>query len=440
MQINTNKIDQLESPLLPRASGGGVSVPADGGGLPSSPPSPPSSPSSPLPTAHCPLPSSPPPLSAALTRDLLDPTVSALDLCNYHDINLIELQAIINSNDFKKLKAAIEEINTARQTVIEPEARTAALATLTQILRQPIESQQHAETSRKAATKLEQITRPNTSHRPPRPKRPSNCSNPVKNASTPRIIPPLLVPSPSVNQDTQKREHTMHRTLIISSVLATTAAASGAAEIYLQDFSTQELGYTTSVAEFSDGNSDFFSQSAANSWNSNIVYNGADGAYFAGMDLDGEGAGLPLILTTDTFDITGATNLQFAIDLAEDDSSTSGNWDLADFVNFEYQVDGGSWTNIFSAINDGVTTFNTAAFVNGVEITDTFATFTQALSGVTGSSLAIRLVWQLNAGDEDLAIDNIRITGQPAAVVPLPPSVYASLALLSLMAARRRFR
>jgi hypothetical protein len=428
MQINTQQIESTVPTLLPRASGGGVSVPADGGGLHSSPPHPKS------------LIPNPPPLSAALTRDLLDPTVSALDLCNYHDLNLIELQAIINSNDFKKLKAAIEEINTARQTVIEPEARTAALATLTQILRQPIESQQHAETSRKAATKLEQITRPNTSHRPPRPKRPSNCSNPVKNASTPCMPPPLLVPSPSVNQDTQKREHTMHRTLIISSVLATTAAASGAAEIYLQDFSTQGLGYTTSIAEYNDGNADFFTQSAANTWNSNIVYNGADGDYFAGMDIDSEGASLPVSLTTETFDITGATDLQFAIDLAEDDANDGNNdWDLPDFVSFSYQVDGGAWINIFSAINDG-SSFNSAAFVNGTEITDTFATFTADLTGVTGSSLAIRIDWDLNSGDEDLAIDNIRITGQTAAVVPLPPAVYASLALLGLMAARRRFR
>ncbi len=232
----------------------------------------------------------------------------------------------------------------------------------------------------------------------------------------------------------------MHRTLIISSVIATTAAASGAAELYLQDFSTQGLGYSTSVAEFSDGGYDFFSQSAANSWNANVVYNGADGDYFAGMDLDGEGAGLPLALTTDTFNITNTTNLQFAIDLAEDDANDGNNdWDLGDFVSFSYQVDGGAWTNIFSAINDG-SIFNSAAFLNGTEITDTFTTFTADLTGVTGSSLAIRIDWNLNSGDEDLAIDNIRITGETMAVVPLPPAAFAGLSLLGIMAARRRFR
>jgi hypothetical protein len=158
MKINTQIIEPHESHnRLPRASGGGVSVPADGGGLLSSPPSPPQS--------QIPDPQSLPPLSAALTRDLLDTTISALDLCDYHNLNLIELQAIINSNDFQRLKAAIEEINTARQSLIQPEARTAALAALTELTRRPLETQQAAETARKAATKLAQITRP-TATRP----------------------------------------------------------------------------------------------------------------------------------------------------------------------------------------------------------------------------------------------------------------------------------
>jgi hypothetical protein len=163
MKINTQIIEPHESHnRLPRATGGGVSVPADGGGLPPfSPPSPPSPPQSQIPD-----PQSLPPLSAALTRDLLDPTISALDLCDYHELNLIELQAIINSNDFQRLKAAIEEINTARQALIQPEARTAALAALNELTRRPIDSQQAAETARKAATKLEQLTRP-TATRPP---------------------------------------------------------------------------------------------------------------------------------------------------------------------------------------------------------------------------------------------------------------------------------
>lgn len=105
-----------------------------------------------------------PKLTAALTRDLLDPSVSALDLCDYHDLTLNQLVALINSDDFKYLKSSIDEINAARQAVIQPESRTAALGALTQLTHRPIESQQAAETTRKAATKLEQITRTTPIH------------------------------------------------------------------------------------------------------------------------------------------------------------------------------------------------------------------------------------------------------------------------------------
>tara|TARA_R110002111_G_scaffold120276_1_gene183376 strand:- start:902 stop:1876 length:975 start_codon:yes stop_codon:yes gene_type:complete len=101
-----------------------------------------------------------PKLTAALTRDLLDGSVSALDLCDYHNLKLNDLIAIINSDDFKYLKSSIEEIDTARQSILESQARTAALSTLTKLTTRPIESQHDAETTRKAATKLEHITRP----------------------------------------------------------------------------------------------------------------------------------------------------------------------------------------------------------------------------------------------------------------------------------------
>ena len=91
--------------------------------------------------------------------------------------------------------------------------------------------------------------------------------------------------------------------------------------------------------------------------------------------------------------------------------------------------------SIFDVVNDG-STFNSAAFVNGVEVTDTFSTFGADMSALSGSTLAIRLVWQLNAGDEDLAIDNIRITGD-VAVVPLPSAMLGGLGMLGLMAGAR---
>lgn len=220
-------------------------------------------------------------------------------------------------------------------------------------------------------------------------------------------------------------------------IFAAIAAAAGVAQagdLYLQDFE-DGTGYTTSVAEFSDGSRDYFHRTDGSNMSSGVVYNGADGFYFAGQDLDGEGAGLPLVLTTDTFSIDGASNLQFAIDLAEDDDGSNEDWDAFDSVSVQYSLDGGSWMSIFDVLNDGAT-FNSAAFVNGVEITDVFSTFSADLSGLSGSTLAVRLVWSLDSGDEDLAIDNIRITGD-IAVVPLPSAMLGGLGMLGLMAGAR---
>ena len=225
-----------------------------------------------------------------------------------------------------------------------------------------------------------------------------------------------------------------NRTTTIA-LLAATAGLANAGDLFLLDFESS-AGYSTSVSEFTDGSGDYFMRTSGTGFSSSVNYLGADGTYFAGQDLDGEGAGLPLVLTTDTFNIAGASSLMFAIDLAEDNSSDGNeDWDASDSVAIEYSLDGGTWTSIFSVINDG-STFNSAAFVSGTEVSDTFSTFGADLSALSGSTLAIRLVWDLNAGDEDLAIDNIYISGT-VSVVPLPPAAWAGLGMLGLMGACR---
>lgn len=230
----------------------------------------------------------------------------------------------------------------------------------------------------------------------------------------------------------------MSKTRIIAAI-AVAPGAAHAADLFVLDFETPGAGYTTSIAEFTDGASDYFTRTNGSNIASSHQYHNATGWFFAGQDIDGEGASLPQILTTATFSIAGSNALQFHVDLAEDRASDNNqDWDLTDYVAFEYSVDGGAWQNIFTVMNDG-SQFNSAAFVNGVQVTDSFSTFTADLSGVVGSTLAIRVVWQLDAGDEDLAIDNLRVTGQ-LAVVPLPPAAWADLGMLATMAGVRGLR
>tara|TARA_R110002072_G_scaffold42064_22_gene119123 strand:+ start:2478 stop:3176 length:699 start_codon:yes stop_codon:yes gene_type:complete len=229
-------------------------------------------------------------------------------------------------------------------------------------------------------------------------------------------------------------------TTLITLLIAGTAAIASADTLYLQDFENGATGYSTSTPEFTDGGTDFFGRSDNISFSGSVVYNGADGEYFAGMDLDGEGAGLPLHLTTNAIDISNTNNLQFAIDLAEDDDGSNQDWDDSDYVRFEYNVDGNGWVEIFTALNTNNIEFNTEPQINGTAITSTFSTFSADLSGLTGLSMQLRLVWQLDSGDEDLAVDNIMLSGDRIAVVPLPSAAFAGLGLLGAMGAYRRIR
>jgi len=109
---------------------------------------------------------------------------------------------------------------------------------------------------------------------------------------------------------------------------------------------------------------------------------------------------------------------------AEDDDGTSEDWDASDFLIVEFSFDGVAYTEIFAIENDG-STFNSAPFVDtdfdgvgdGAEITDTFTSYgasfpNDATTNPGGSPvLEVRIRMSLNSGDEDIAIDEVRIEG-----------------------------
>ena len=87
-------------------------------------------------------------------EDLFNPSISTLDLCNLHQLSLPELAATLESETFKQAVKAFERINAARSAIIEPEAKALAAARLADQLKDKPTTPAHAETQRKAATKI----------------------------------------------------------------------------------------------------------------------------------------------------------------------------------------------------------------------------------------------------------------------------------------------
>ncbi|WP_431156899.1 hypothetical protein [Winogradskyella poriferorum] len=182
-------------------------------------------------------------------------------------------------------------------------------------------------------------------------------------------------------------------------------------------------GYTTSIPEFTDlGPStglDYFIRTDGSDIAGEVFTNIQGNYYFGAQDINGEGASLPVTLNLNDIDITGYENLEFRVYLAEDDDgATNQDWDIVNYVHFNYDIDNsGTYVNLLWIENDG-TTFNSAPFIDtdfdgtgdGTEITDTFVQFTENILG-TGGTLDIEVIFNLDDGDEDIAIDNIEIWG-----------------------------
>ena len=212
--------------------------------------------------------------------------------------------------------------------------------------------------------------------------------------------------------------------------------------IFTESFETDGNGtrYTTSIPEFSDGAFDFFTRTdGSNIGGAYQVTNGDGSFFFAAQDLDGEGAASEQTLSFSGIDISGFTNLNFSALFAEDDDGNNQDWDDPDFVRVEYQIDGGGFENLFAIaeLDDG-DAFNQEPGVDtdfdgvadGSAITSTFTEFSSAIAG-TGTSLDLRFTIDLDAGDEDIAIDNIQIAGDSlAADIALSSPAIAAASVL----------
>ena len=218
----------------------------------------------------------------------------------------------------------------------------------------------------------------------------------------------------------------------------------GQTTIFQESFETGNSG-TTSI-DCNDGSGDFFTRTDGSDISSSYQVSGVDGAFFfAAQDIDatecgGSGGDLQTLLFDD-IDISTFSNLTLALLLAED-APSDGNfdWDGGDLFYVEVDYDNtGSYTKILQFATTATTGSNVSlpsqdtdldGIGDGTELSPTFGEFTIALG--TGNLVDVRLVFDgLGAGDEDIAVDNIRIIDgfvvSPAITIvsPLDTTVFA---------------
>ncbi|MCB8928643.1 MAG: ExeM/NucH family extracellular endonuclease [Ardenticatenaceae bacterium] len=202
-------------------------------------------------------------------------------------------------------------------------------------------------------------------------------------------------------------------------------------ELFSEPFDNN-TGFVTSTPFFSDeavstgfdffgisdgaGGGDFGSGDPAQT---NVkAYTGFNGGFLTGMDLDGEGASLPIAVDWTGIDIAGGSNLQFGGDFAEFFDSPGDIDQANDRILVQYQIDGGGYQNLIAFEGDGSNGAFNGNFSedtnfdgegDGTTLTDAAQTFTKAIAG-TGSTLDLRLIVFVDSGDEDFAVDNFIIT------------------------------
>ena len=215
--------------------------------------------------------------------------------------------------------------------------------------------------------------------------------------------------------------------------------------IHTLDFETQNTNnslYTltdeagTPLSEYSDGSYDYFSRT--NGSNISGEYITPQGTYFfAAQDIDGEPANIgsndiPFDMTISNIDISQSQGLGVRILLAEDDDGSNQDWDngntlaTSDYFKIFYIIDSGTKTEVFSVRASGndssheprVDTDNDG-IGDGTAVTDTFTEFEFSIDA-SGSSMTLVLSFNLNSGDEDIAIDNLRVVDGFTSSGPTP--------------------
>ncbi len=177
------------------------------------------------------------------------------------------------------------------------------------------------------------------------------------------------------------------------------------------------------ITFFSDGTDDYFGIAdglGGGLWNGNSppsalkAYTGFTGSFLAAQDLDGEGGDEHVRVEWTGLDIAGLSELSFFVELAER-NDVGGHIDQEDFIRVEVQLDGGGYTKIlefFSNAQNDVFREDVGldGTADGLPLGNAASSFTKPITG-TGTTLDVRLSIRLDAGHEDVGVDNVRVTG-----------------------------
>ena len=205
-------------------------------------------------------------------------------------------------------------------------------------------------------------------------------------------------------------------------------APESAFELLNEGFETDgnQFRYTTSAPEFSDGSEDFFGRTDGSNISGQYDVTGEVGSFFfAAQDID-QAIASGSQSNTQTLDFTGIDisgyeNLVFSALFAEDDNGVFQSIDSADGLRVRAQIDGGGFFDVL-AFEAGGDQGNEVAQLDtdfdgvgdGAALTEIFQRFSGAIAG-TGSLLDIQIEFEASFGQEDFAIDDIRVTGDAVA-------------------------
>lgn len=223
--------------------------------------------------------------------------------------------------------------------------------------------------------------------------------------------------------------------------------------LFFEDFEDASIGYTVSTADdlTNIANERYFGRiDGGVTLPSDIMYFGLQGAGFYGaQDTDDANSGDIDLITMDvtSIDITNFESLTFSILVAEDDAEDANeDWDPTTSFRISYQVDGGGYFPLFAVEGESDVSGNRAPRIDtdfdgvgdGAAMTPTFTSYVLGLGGATGNSLDLRFeIEDLDTGDEDIAFDNILLTG----VNSIPePSTFGFIAILGTLVLCRKRR